>query len=163
MRKQQCLLCRRTLATATAYCQGKKRTADKANLTNQITSPSCFSLAACPLHMYFLHGCQTGSTWWQTQTTDIQAWARALSFPWKRSLSFSQGKQTISLPDQYLLTAINPERAREHFYVNYVNLNSLATRDVRGAIQLSKLDGGEGREIKNKRAIKRGHLFVVPF
>lgn len=36
-------------------------------------------------------------------------------------------KQTISPTDQYHLTAINPVRAAGHFYVNYVNLNSLET------------------------------------
>lgn len=70
---------------------------------------------------------------------------------WKCSLSFSQSKQAISLADQHLLTAINPERAGGHFYVNYVNLNSLATRDVRGAIQLSKLNGREGRKINRMK------------
>lgn len=80
---------------------------------------------------------------------ELQACYENEAFP------FSQGKQTISLADQYLLTAINPERAGEHFYVNYVNLNSLATRDVRGAIQLSKLDGREGRKIKRNSNKKR--------
>lgn len=40
---------------------------------------------------------------------------------------FVQSKQTVFLADQCLLTGINPERAGGHFYVNYVNLNSLAT------------------------------------
>lgn len=116
--------------------------------------------------MYFMHDCQTGSIWEQTQETDrqactvqgdIPAWAWALGLLWKCSLSFSQDKQTISLEGQYLLTAINSERerAREHFYVNYVNLNSLATRDVRGAIQLSKLEDREGRKIKRNGIKKR--------
>lgn len=40
---------------------------------------------------------------------------------------FVQSKQTVFLADQCLLTGINPERGGGHFYVNYVNLNSLAT------------------------------------
>lgn len=46
------------------------------------------------------------------------------------------------------------ERAREHFYVNYVNLNSLAVKDVRVAIQLSKLDGRGSRKTKKQKKQK---------
>lgn len=50
--------------------------------------------------------------------------------------------------------------SREHFYVNHVNLNGLAARDVRGAIQLSKLEGREGKEIKIKIKEKEGDTIL---
>lgn len=40
MTKRQCLLCRRTLVTATAYCQGEKKKKRKEKTANTANKPN---------------------------------------------------------------------------------------------------------------------------
>lgn len=157
MREHQCLLCRRTLVTATAYCQGGKE-----QLIQPTNQPNNFPIFPQQLsHQICTFLCMLSNL--QHTRTNMKNWQASAAWGCyprlEPALGVCYGNVAFALhrantPFSYRPISFDShkstERAREHFYVNYVNLNSLATQDVRGAIQLSKLDGRGGREIKRR-------------